>query len=72
MATRRGTPPLPNRRAGAEMWPTSFAYDLDIVLPSLPPPIHGCSYADVAADRHPIQCQNALLNADALGAGFVS
>jgi hypothetical protein len=32
MATRRGAPPLPNRSAGAEMWSTGFAYDLEVAL----------------------------------------
>ena len=43
-------PPLPNHSASAEMWPTDFAYDLDVALPPPPPPSGPRSYADVEAN----------------------
>ena len=72
MATRGGAPPLPNRIANAEMWPTGFAYDLDVTLPP-PPPLTGpCSYADLAANRRHGLRQNVVPLGNALGADFVS
>jgi hypothetical protein len=69
MATRRGAPLLPNRSAGAEMWPTGFAYDLDVALLPPPPPTGPCSYADVAANHLQGLRRNALPLKNALRAG---
>ena len=72
MAARRGAPSLPNRSTGSEIWPSGFAYDIDVSLP-LPPPLSGPrSYADVTANHHQGQCRNVLPPGHAVEAGFVS
>ena len=60
MAGRRGTPLLPNSSAGTEAWPPGFAYDLDVILPPVPPPSRSLSFADVAANRRQGQRRSAL------------
>ena len=50
MAARRGIPPLPNRSSDTEMWPTGFAYYVDIALPPPPPPTRSLSYAAVVTN----------------------
>jgi hypothetical protein len=68
---RHAAPPLPNCDIGAEAWLPGFAYDLDVVLQSMPP-LPGCSYADMAANRCQAQHRNALPLNNVLGAGFSS